>query len=121
MVYLQNGDILAVVESLSGPKGIHLMPIIHPSLEEPGTMLKELHDIFGSSDKPLYLQMRSYQAWLTPFLEKMEASVAVHFALMSHRLAVPQYAVVEQNGLVVKNRRAETTAPIINKTSRFGQ
>ncbi len=121
MVYLQKGEILAVVESMAGPKGIHLMPIIHPSLEDPRTMLRELHGIFGRSDKPLYLQMRSYQAWLTPFLEQMEASVAVHFALMSHHLAVAQYAIAEQNGLVVNNRSAETSAPIIHKTSRIGQ
>jgi len=65
--------------------------------------------------------MRSYQAWLTSFLEQMEASVSVHFDLMSHRLAVAQYAAVEQNGLVVNNRHAETTAPIVQKTSRIGQ
>lgn len=121
MVYLQNGEILAFVESLIGSKGIHLMPVIHPSLKEPGTMLNDLRALFSGANKPVFVQMRSYQAWLTCFLEKMEASVTVHFALMSHRLAIAQYAAVEQNGLVVNNRHAETTAPIVQKTSRIGQ
>jgi hypothetical protein len=121
MVYLQNGEMLAFVESLIGSKGIYITPVIHPSLKDPGGMLAELHELFSSTGKPVYLQMRSYQAWLTSFLEQMEASVTVHFALMSHRLAIAQYAAVEQNGLVVNNRHAETTAPIVQKTSRIGQ
>ena len=121
LVYQQKDEILAFVESLIGPKGIYLMPVIHPSLNDPGAMLNELRALFSGADKPVYLQMRSYQAWLTSFLEQMEVSVTVHFALMSHRLAVAQYAAVEQNSLVVNNRHAETTAPIIHKTSRIGQ
>ena len=121
LVYQQNDEILAFVESLIGPKGIFLTPVIHPSLNDPGAMLNELHSLFSGADKPIFVQMRSYQAWLTTFLEQMEASVTVHFALMSHRVAVAQYAAVEQNGLVVNNRHAETTAPIVQKTSQIGQ
>jgi hypothetical protein len=121
LVYRKNGEIVAFVESQAGSKGIYLMPIIHPSLEDPLQMLAELRHLFRASGKPVYLQMRSYQAWLTAPLEAMAAETSVHFALMARRLAVPVYAAVEQRRPALENRRPETTLPIINKISPRGQ
>jgi hypothetical protein len=121
LVYQENGDTLAFVESRVGIKGIYLIPFIHPSLQSTDAMLAELQHLFMSTGKPVYLQMRSYQAWLTVFLEQMRAETTVHFALMARHLALPEYAAVEQNHLAIENRRPETTAPIVNKSSRSGQ
>jgi hypothetical protein len=121
LVYKHAGEVQAFVECFSGPKGIYLMPVIHPSLENPEEMLTELVEIFSPFEKPVYLQMRSFQAWLTTFLENMGAETSVHFALMSHRLAVRQYVVEENQELVVKAHRVQTTSPIVQKISRIGQ
>lgn len=121
LVYKKDGETLAFVERRIGSKGIYLIPVIHPSLENPEEMLADLKYLFRASGKPVYLQMRSYQAWLTTFLESMGAETTVHFALMSRRLAIPQYAGVKNHRLAIENRRAETSAPIINKISHFGE
>lgn len=121
LVYRQGSEILACVMSVIGPRGIYLKPVIHPSLSDPTGMLVELVYLFSSSGKPVYLQMRSYQAWMTAFLEDMKAESTTHFALMSHRLAIPQYATEEQPELVVKHRRIQATSPIVQKNSQIGQ
>jgi hypothetical protein len=121
LVWKANGDIQAMVEVTSGSRGIYLMPVIHPSLEEPAAMLSALAGSFVQSSRPVYLQMCSFQAWLTTFLEAMEAETSAHFALMSHRLAIPQFVAEEAPELVVKNRRVQTTSPIVQKISRIGQ
>ncbi len=121
LVYQQGNETLACVVSMIGPRGVYLKPVIHPSLNDPASMLSELADLFNSSGKPVYLQMRSFQAWLTAFLEDMNAESTTHFALMSHRLAIPQYAAEEQAELVVKHGRIQTTSPIVQKNSQIGQ
>ena len=95
--------------------------MLHPALETTFEVLQDLVKIFQGLGKPVYLQMRSFQAWLTAFLEDMKAESTTHFALMSHRLAILQYAAEEQAELVVKHRRVQTTSPIVQKNSQIGQ
>ncbi len=121
LLYRQGNELLACVMSVIGPRGIYLKPVIHPSQNDPAKMLAELADLYTSLGKPVYLQMRSFQAWLTAFLEDMKAESTTHFALMSHRLAILQYAAEEQPELVVKHRRVQTTSPIVQKNSQIGQ
>jgi len=111
-----NGEIVAFVESLSGPKGIYLKPIIHPAVEKADELLAGLTGIFQELGKPVYLQMRSYQAWITPALENLGASSTVHFALLVRHLAASQLVSASNRILNLDQRRAETTgAPIIQK------
>ena len=117
LVYRNNGEMVAYVESSSGPKGIYLKPIIHPAVENPQELLVELVHIFDGLGKPIYLQMRSYQAWLTSFLEKLPAETSVHFALMVRHLALPQYAVNTAHRARVNHRQTETSASILQKMS----
>jgi hypothetical protein len=121
LVYKQANEILAFAVSIEGPKGIYLIPVIHPSLEDPGEMLTELVNLYARFGKPVYLQMRSFQAWLTSFLEGMNAETTAHFALMAHRLAIPQYVTEEQPELVVNHHRVPATSPIVQKNSQIGQ
>lgn len=110
------GETIAYVESLSGPKGIYLKPIIHPAIENIDNLLAGLIGIFQDLGKPVYLQMRSYQAWITPALENLGASTTVHFALLVRHLAVSQFATANNRVLNLDKRQAETTsAPIIQK------
>jgi hypothetical protein len=115
LVYRNNGEMIAYVESNAGPKGIYLKPIIHPAAEAPKELLCELANIFQGLGKPVYLQMRSYQAWLTPFLKELAAETTVHFALMVRHLAVPQYSPAAVQRVRLENRQTETSATIIQK------
>lgn len=117
-----SGDIVAYVESLSGPKGIYLKPIIHPSIEKVDELLLGLAAIFQGLGKPVYLQMRSYQAWITAALEDMGALTTVHFALLVRHLAINQFATAAHRVLQFDKRQAEPNAtPMVNKMSDPGQ
>jgi hypothetical protein len=117
-----SGEIVAYVESISGLKGIYLKPVVHPSIENIDELLKGLVALFQGLGKPVYLQMRSYQAWITPALEKLGAQTTVHFALLVRHLAIAQYASVNARILTLENRHVEpTAAPMVNKISENNQ
>jgi hypothetical protein len=115
LIYRNNGELVAYVESSGGPRGIYLKPIIHPAAESPQELLAELFGLFQGLDRPVYLQMRSYQAWLMPFLDELNATASLHFALMVRRLAVPQYAPSVTQRLRLEHRQTETSATIVQK------
>jgi hypothetical protein len=115
LIYRNNGEMVAYVESSGGAKGIYLKPIIHPAAELPQELLAELIKLFQGLDRPVYLQMRSYQAWLSPFLDELNAGTSLHFALMVRRLAVPQYAPAAAQRLRLEHRQTETSATIVQK------
>jgi hypothetical protein len=113
LVVRVNGDLMAYVESISGPRGIYLKPVLHPALQNPEELLLDLVKIFQGLGRPVYLQMRSYQAWLTPMLEALNAGNSVHFAMMVRRLAVPQFATAQTQPSLVGRRQTETPASSI--------
>ena len=115
LIYRNNGEMIAYVESDAGPRGIYLKPIIHPAAEAPQELLLELVNLFRGLGKPVYLQMRSYQAWLTPFLENISADTTVHFALMVRHLAVQQFAPALAQRRMLEHRQTETSATIVQK------
>jgi hypothetical protein len=78
--------------------------------------------LFQGLGKPVYLQMRSYQAWLTPALENLGALTTVHFALLVRHLAINQFAAANHVLLGLEKRQVEPTASsIVNKMSDSGQ
>ncbi len=116
------GDIVAYVESVSGSKGIYLKPVFHPSFEKVDELLLGLVSLFQGYGKPVYLQMRSYQAWITAALEALGASTTIHFALLVRYLAVNQFANANHRVLSLEKRPVEpTAAPMINKISDSSQ
>ena len=115
LVVRNNGDLVAYVECLSGPKGVYLKPILHPAAPNPLELLQDLIKLFQGLGRPVYMQMRSYQAWLTPLLESLNAEVSVHFALMIRHLAVAQFNPATSPQLRVASRHTEPTASIVQK------
>jgi len=71
-----------------GVRGIVLMPLIHPEATDVAlklnTLLNQLPDRRG---RPVYLCVRSYQAWLEPVLEDLGARPASRQAVMVKHLA----------------------------------
>lgn len=118
LIYRNHGEMVAYVESSGGPKGVYLKPIIHPAAENPQDLLMELVQIFQDLGRPVYMQMRSYQAWLTPFLSDLNAITSLHFALMVRHLAVAQYATAAPKRLRLEHRQTETSAPIVQKITQ---
>jgi hypothetical protein len=91
LVYYQGGEIMAYIESVFGPVGIFLLPLIHPSVEDVAPLIKGLEKhLFPLLMRPVFLAVRSYQAWLETALEDLEWKAAPRQALMVKHLTKTQ-------------------------------
>ncbi len=114
VIYKNNCDILAYVEIQEGSQGIFLTPVIHPSVENVPALLGGLSRYFQSPGRPVYLQVRSYQAWLSEALQRVQAESSPRFALLVKHLAVGNHNLVKQAQRVRADaRQAEPTSPIV--------
>lgn len=71
-----------------GVYGIVLTPLIHPDEENASNTIESL--VAGVADRrgrPIYLNVRSYQAWLEPVLEDLGAKASARQAVMVKHLA----------------------------------
>lgn len=113
LVFRLNGEIIAYVESSTGPSGLYLRPLIHPSAENISGMLIKLCNQFNDIGQPVYLQIRSYQAWLMDALQMLGGESSAQYTLLVKHLAILQRnGVIITNRKLVENRQAEPTAPI---------
>jgi hypothetical protein len=83
-----NGDVKCFVNMASGREGIVMTPLIHPeatNVEE--KLISLLNCIPDRRGRPVYLCVRSYQAWLESALEDLGASSAPRQAVMVKHLA----------------------------------
>lgn len=71
----------------SGTNGIVLAPLIHPEAEQVGSKLAALIRFLPRrAARPVYMRVRSYQAWLEPVLEDLGALAGPRQAVMAKRL-----------------------------------
>ena len=114
LVYRQGGEVLAYMEGIYGPRAIYLYPMAHPDLENAADLLCHLPShLLTRLGRPVYLAVRSYQAWLETPLEEVGAKVSPRQALMVKHLAIGQRAVQTNSRLVVlENRQAESSVPM---------
>ncbi len=118
LVYRENDEIVAFVESSTGPNGLYLRPLIHPAVLDINNLLNALISQFNDFGQPVYLQVRSYQAWLLNTLETIGGESSNHFTLLVKHLAIMQRnGVIITNGKLVNNRQAEPTAPMVSHLS----
>lgn len=118
LVYRENDEIVAFVESSTGPNGLYLRPLIHPAVLDIINLLNALISQFNDFGQPVYLQVRSYQAWLLNTLETIGGESSNHFTLLVKHLAIMQRnGVIITNGKLVNNRQAEPTAPMVSHLS----
>ena len=83
-----DGDVKCYVSLSSGAQGIVLTPLIHPEVTDVDVKLASLLNcIPDRRGRPVYLCVRSYQAWLEPALEDLGAQAAPRQAVMVKHLA----------------------------------
>jgi hypothetical protein len=76
------------VNPSAGTLGIVLSPLIHPDATDVGTKLSVLvANLPDRRNRPVYLCVRSYQAWLEPALEDLGAQASTRQAVMVKHLA----------------------------------
>ena len=91
LVYGDDQNLLAYVHLSYGPKGILAQPFIHPDTEQVVDHLASLlRHLPNQRDRPVYLCVRSHQAWLESYLAEMGAEAGARQAVMVKRLAISQ-------------------------------
>lgn len=112
LVYRQGDEVLAFVEALSGLRGIYMVPLIHPEVQDVSALLADLIHVLPGMGRPLYLSVRSYQSWLEYSLGQLGANAAPRQALLVKHLVMPQRAAVSRLN-VLERRQAEPTTSMI--------
>jgi len=91
LVYEQAGELLAYIEATYGPRGIYLQPLIHPAVEDVLKLVRSfLSGLSFNLGRPVYLSVRSYQAWLENALSELDAEIGPRQALMVKHLVTQQ-------------------------------
>ncbi len=86
--FICNGGVRCHVGVTSGTAGIVLSPLIHPDVEMVEEHLATLTQSLSSrGTRPVYMRVRSYQAWLEPVLEDLGALAGPRQAVMVKHLA----------------------------------
>ncbi len=118
-VYRQEDEILAYVEGFYGPQGIYLQPLIHPGVENIGQVLVSLlQHQRNPLGRPIYIAIRSYQAWLETVVRDMECQVGPRQALLVKHLVVQQREPVKvARHSVLEKYTAEPTVPMIHNST----
>jgi hypothetical protein len=117
-VYRQEGEILAYMEGIYGPHGIYLQPLIHPAVENVShvlsCLLQRQPSLLG---RPIYLAIRSYQAWLETVVRDLECQVGPRQALMVKHLVLQQRVALQAGRhRVLEKYKAEPTVPMVHSS-----
>ena len=110
-------ELLAYMDITYGSHGIFLRPLIHPNTDEiRETLLSLFANISKRSELPLYLCVRSYQAWIEPVLEEIGASAGTRQAVMVKHLVSK---IREKNRVPVKGEKAWANPATTFKANKF--
>jgi hypothetical protein len=105
------GNLQAYVTVNSGPKGIWIQPIVPPDSDCVSEQLAGLtYALADWREKPIYVCVRSYQAWLESVLEDLGAQAGPRQAVMVKRLAKLQK--VEEKISAMDKVLVKPTAPV---------
>jgi len=117
-----DGEILAYVDVINGPLGIFLQPLIHPEVEDVPLLLSGLMDrLPARMNRPVYLAVRTYQAWLEPLLDEMGAESSNRHALLVRHLVAGQRSLVTNSRLAVIEKRQTEPSLVKNIHSNGDQ
>jgi len=111
LVCRPEGNLQAYVTVDSGPKGIWIQPIVPPDSDCVSEQLTGLtHALADGRERPIYVCVRSYQAWLESILEDLGAQAGPRQAVMVRRLAKLQK--VEEKISAMDKVLVKPTAPV---------
>ena len=118
-IYRQDDEILAYAEGIYGPQGIYLQPLIHPAVENVSQVLADLLATQRNPlGRPIYIAIRSYQAWLETVMRDLECEVAPRHALMVKHLVIQQRsAALVTRHSVLEKYTAEPTVPMVHNST----
>jgi hypothetical protein len=113
LVCYQNGELLAFVELKYGQRGIWVQPFIHPDIEDvQQTLLDLLNKIPDRRSRPVYICVRSYQAWLELAIDDLGGKAGPRQVVMARQLVTPQRVERMFALPALEGGQAEATAPL---------
>lgn len=117
-VYRHNGEVLAYVEAIYGPQGIYLQPLIHPAVENLNQVVNELlRRQPNRLNRPVYMAVRSYQAWLETVVRDLECQVGPRQGLMVKHLVSHLRAAEKVRHSVLEKYTTEPSAPMVHNAA----
>jgi len=122
LVAHREDEVLAFVQVTSGPRGICLLPLVHPQVTDIHSLLVDLlgrlKNLYISPlERPVYCLVRSYQAGLSGILEDLGAKKIGEQALLVKHLAIVQRKSLQEMQFSSIDRRARPTSPIVHRIS----
>lgn len=118
LVYQQGEDLLAFVELRYGHRGIWAQPFVHPDTQDIVEHFFDLlHALANRGGRPVYICIRSYQAWLEPAVEELGAEAGSRQAVMVKNMASLQKAFQAYTVPVLEGGQPEATTSIVNTES----
>jgi hypothetical protein len=113
LVFRNKGEVRAYADVIYGPKGIWVQPFIHPETEKVLDLLSDLLlNLPHRAGRPVYLCVRSYQAWLESALEDISAQIGPRQAVMVKHMALTQKLPGLVRNPVLENGRAEPSVQV---------
>ncbi|HPH98487.1 MAG TPA: hypothetical protein PKW33_20705 [Anaerolineaceae bacterium] len=113
LVYHEKGELMAYASIIAGPLGIWVQPFVHPSVSAVTNVLLSLVGrLQRKPERPVYICIRSYQAWLESALENVCATCGERQALMARRLVAVQKVSERLRLPVLEKGSPEMPAPM---------
>ena len=112
LIYANGDETLGYVHLSYGPKGIIAQPFVHPDTDHAEELLTSIYAAIPNiRSRPVYLCVRSHQAWLAPFLDELDLESGPRQAVMVKRLAIPTVEPVKQTvNTGISKASAETSS-----------
>ena len=83
LIFMDRGERYGLVDCMYGMQGIFIQPYIHPEVEHTRMVIQQLMaELPAVFDRPIYMAVRSYQAWLENDLRDLGAEVSDTMVLM---------------------------------------
>lgn len=119
MVYYEHGELAGYVELKYGHRGIWVQPFVHPDAEDVARRFFELLGrIPNRRSRPVYICVRTYQAWLEAAIEDLGAEAGPRQVVMARQLALPHKARSLFAIPSLEGGQPEVTAPYIRLESK---
>ncbi|HSQ28001.1 MAG TPA: hypothetical protein VLM80_12835 [Anaerolineales bacterium] len=119
VVHYHQGELLAYVEFKFGHRGVWAQPFVHPDTEDvSGLMIELLQKIPNQRTRPVYICVRSYQAWLEPILEELGAEAGPRQAVMVKHLVQQQKAGRVFSLPTLETGQPKASTPMVHSKNR---
>jgi len=119
ILFNQDNALMGYADLVYGPKGIWVLPIIHPEwADDPQLLIDLLVALPSKGKRPVYFCVRSYQPWLEEMLTRMDVQVSQEYVLMVKYMALRQKAESLLEKRVLENGRKENSIPVVNARHR---